>query len=170
MEVKLAGPPGDFWASFRRAHGDEAILKAYRLPYGIDWFPRPGEKVWGGYVEGTLAGWGSLTVEGFGTSRLLVIGVFPAFERQGVRNKLAAALLDMAFEDPYVLRVTTAVLATNMKMVERLQREARTYRLWREAGLMWYPPPSYWVYVMPREHWVNRKPILEGVVPSKHDP
>lgn len=128
----------DLWTRFRAAHGDERLELAYRLPGGIGAFPRRGETVWGFFEGVTVAGWGSLTPELWGTSRLLAIGVFPEFERRGIRNVIGREMLKVAFSDPEVSQVTAAVLWENRAMLARMFHETR-YHLWEQYGRLWAP-------------------------------
>lgn len=142
---------------FYNAHGAEQMKASY------DW-DRPsttmfkGETVWA-FEEETatpglsmVVGWGSMhfnTRDAEQADAVLIVGVFPDFQRRGYRVQI----LDWMAERAKKLGASSAsmiVYKANEAHYKRIMREAHTEGSpWVYAGDVWYPSPGFGMFVRP---------------------
>ncbi len=144
--------------SFFDAHGAEQMKASY------DW-DRPstqmfkGETVWA-FSQPMLSspptepvvGWGSMhfnTRDAEQGDAVLIVGVFPEFQRQGFRTQI----LDWMAERAKKLGATSVsmiVYKSNKQHYDRIMRETHTEgNPWIYAGDCFYPAPGFGMFVRP---------------------
>jgi hypothetical protein len=146
--------------TFYDAHGAEQMKASY------DWDNPgtrmyPGERVWAFETEllpldnatqVQAIGWGSMhfnTRDADQGDAVLIVGVFPDFQRKGFRT----AILDWMSAKAKALGAQTAsmiVYKANEAHYRRIMRESHTDGSpWIYAGDVWHPAPGYGMFVRP---------------------
>ena len=142
IQLVYSADPGATWDSFVQRTGVEIVRSAYRLR---ERFPRRNEEVWDILVDDCLAGWGSLIPDALDGYPLLGVGIFPEYQRRGVRQIAKSELADIAQREGYP-GVKTTVRLSNPIHLARVLRESATSKF-RFAGFITLPPPGYAQFV-----------------------
>jgi GNAT superfamily N-acetyltransferase len=119
----------------------------------------PGERVWAfdqalptvPPEEGTI-GWGSMhfnTRDAEQGDAVLIVGVFPKFQRQGYRTQILDWMATKA-KTLGAQSVSMIVYKANEAHYKRIMRESHTEGSpWIYAGDVFYPPPGFGMFVRP---------------------
>ncbi|HTK95414.1 MAG TPA: GNAT family N-acetyltransferase [Terriglobales bacterium] len=137
---------------FCERHGAERIQAAYGWRQPPETM-KASEKCWAFHDDNdAIVGWGSIfldTRDADDDEAILVIGVFPASERQGWRVKILDWLVARAKKlgaDRASMTVLKANEAHYARTIEDTKREDSG---WTYAGDIWFPAPGHGYFVYP---------------------
>jgi len=153
------------WRTFAQHVGPKVLLDAY----GWDEPPmmrRPGERVFGFFCIEEIQscqdlpyiGWGSITKNPLFGEWWHSAGVFPQYQRRGLRLPMRNLLVEHVFKELDGDTVTRHILDTNRDYYLKCIDQGKLGgTLWPYRGHIWAPPPGYAVFSVTKSEWEAAK-------------